>query len=265
MHVATLLKAEMFDVAIDGRPASIAEALPGWSPHDRFGVVIDEPLGGVGASHLIQIASVAFYDIRPVRRRELPVYPEIYAFHIGRGRGAHAPFDFWPSRREVIVEGDHRNLLDAINDRAITRLALPERAPREVTHRQKETEAALDRMVSAFLYDPSGRVPDVDLVIAGNDTKTEYNPGKVIRPVYPDPRSPPTPRPGPNGTIVKERDPAYGLWLEARRHDVTEAERDAAERVREAGKRDGKTTESYRRIPVAEAVARLGLDEDRWR
>ena len=31
MHVVTLLKAEMFDVEIDGRPASIAEALPDWT------------------------------------------------------------------------------------------------------------------------------------------------------------------------------------------------------------------------------------------
>jgi len=30
MHVVTLLKADMFDVEIEGKPASIAEALPNW-------------------------------------------------------------------------------------------------------------------------------------------------------------------------------------------------------------------------------------------
>jgi hypothetical protein len=259
MHVASLLTSAMFDVEIDGRPASIAQALPDWSPHDRFGVVIDEALGGTGASHLIQVASVAFYDVKPARRRELPVYPEIYAFHVGRWHGSHSAFDFWPARREVIVEGDHRNLLDAINDRAITRLAIPEREPGEIKHRQKEPEAALDRMVQAFLYDPSGRVAQPDLVIAGNDAKTEYSPGRVLRPLYPDAKTPPTPRPGPKGTIVKERDPAYGEWLEARRHDVTDAQRDAIEQARESRKRNGTTSEAYRRIPVEEAVARLGL------
>ena len=49
MHVVTLLKADMFDVEIDGKPASIAQALPDWNPHDRFGLVIDDALGGIGA------------------------------------------------------------------------------------------------------------------------------------------------------------------------------------------------------------------------
>lgn len=258
MHVATLLNADMFDIAVDGRPGTIADALPNWSLHDRLGVVIDEPLGGVGASHLIQIASVAYYDARPERRKQ--VYPEIYAFHIGRGHGAHSAFDFWPARREVIVIGDHRNLLDAINDRAITRLALPARTPRQVEHRRKEKEAAVDRLVEAFLYDPSGQIADGDLVIAGNDTRTEYSPGHVLRPVYP--RAAPKPaRPGP-AVQVKERDPAYGEWLEARRGDITDAQRDAAVARREAITRDGLVRESYRRIAVTDALERLGLFGD---
>ena len=224
MHVATLLSATMFDVTVDGRPGNIADALPDWTLHDRLGVVIDEPLGGVGASHLIQIASVAYYDARP-------------------------------ARREVIVTGDHRDLLDAINDRAITRLVLPDRTPRAVEHRRKEKEAASDRMVQAFLYDPSGRLADGDLAIAGNDTRTEYSPGRVLRPVYVQPA--PTPAwPGPAGQ-VKERDPAYGQWLEARRGDITDAERDAAVARREAITQDGLVRETYRRIPVADALERL--------
>ena len=257
MHVATLLSAEMFDVSVDGCPGTIADALPDWRLHDRLGVVIDEPLGGVGASHLIQIASVAYYDARPERRKQ--VYPEIYAFHVGRGQASHAAYDFWPARREVIVTGDHRDLLDAINDRAITRLVLPNRTPRVVEHRRKEKEAAADRLVQAFLYDPSGRVADGDLAIAGNDTKTEYSPGRVLRPVYVQPAPTPAPaRPGPAGQ-VKERDPAYGQWLEARRGDITDAERDAAVARREAITRDGLVRETYRRIPVADALERLGL------
>ena len=42
MHVVSLLKTEMFDVAIDGKPASIADLFPDWNVHDRFGLVIDE-------------------------------------------------------------------------------------------------------------------------------------------------------------------------------------------------------------------------------
>jgi hypothetical protein len=91
MHVVTLLKANMFDVEIDGKPASIAEALPDWNPHDRFGLVIDDALGGIGATHLPQIAITSFYDVKPSRRTELTVYPEIYAFLIGKGMARMRP------------------------------------------------------------------------------------------------------------------------------------------------------------------------------
>jgi hypothetical protein len=114
---------------------------------------------------LLQIAITSFYDIKPSRRTELTAYPEINAFHIGRGYGAHAPYDFWPARREVITSLDHREVLDAINDRGITRLAVPGRQPRDVIHRPKEVDAALDRIASAFVYSPSGRVADPDLVM----------------------------------------------------------------------------------------------------
>jgi hypothetical protein len=255
MHVATLLASKMFDVEIDGQPASIADALPDWNPHDRFGLVIDESLGCVGATHLLQIAITAFYDVKPSRRRALKIYPEIYAFHIGKGHGAHAPYDFWPARREVILSTDHREILDAINDRGITRLAVPDRQPRDIQHRPKEEDAALDRVVSAFAYHPSGRVTDPDIRIAGNDKRTEYNPGRVLRPVYAA-----TPRPAatPPKRLVKETDPSYVDWLRERDNDVTEEERAIAERRRESLKHDGLVTESYRRIAVSEALKRLG-------
>ncbi|WP_152536139.1 hypothetical protein [Mesorhizobium loti] len=262
MHVVTLLKADMFDVEIDGKPASIAQALPDWNPHDRFGLVIDDALGGIGATHLLQIAITSFYDIKPSRRTELTVYPEIYAFHIGKGYGAHAPYDFWPARREIITSLDHREVLDAINDRGITRLAVPDRAPREVVHRPKEVDAALDRIASAFVYDPSGRVSDPDLVISGNDRRTEYNPNSALRPRYTDSR------PASVSTAakpVKELDSSYQDWLRKREHDLTAEERAFVERRRQELRQDGLVTETYRRVGVREALMRLasaGLDRD---
>ena len=184
MHVVSLLKANMFDIRIDGAVSSIGALFPDWHAHDRFGLVIDEAFGGIGATHLLQSAMMAYYDVKPSRRTSLAVYPEIYAFHIGRGHGAHAPYDFWPARREVILEtADHREILDAINDRGITRLAVPDRPMREVVHRPKEEDAALDRIASAFVYSATGRVDDADVVIAGNDRRTEHNPKQVLRPI----------------------------------------------------------------------------------
>jgi hypothetical protein len=254
MHVVGLLKSDMFDVRIEDRAASIAEALPDWNAHDRFGLVIDEALGGIGATHLLQIAITSFYDVKPSRRTELTVYPEIYAFHIGKGRGAHAPYDFWPARREVILSMDHREVLDAINDRGITRLAVPERAPRIVTHRPKEEDAALDRIASAFVYHPSGRVSDPDLFISGNDRRTEYNPNQVLKPFSEERLAATRPT---SGRPVKELDNSYVEWLRLRAGDVTEEQRSLAESRREGLRQNGLVSESYRRVDVREALQRL--------
>jgi hypothetical protein len=255
MHVVTLLKAAMFDVRIRDQPGSIADVFPDWNAHDRFGLVIDEALGGIGATHLLQIAMTSFYDVKPSRRNEMQVYPEIYAFHVGRGRGAHAPYDFWPARREVILKTtDHREVLDAINDRGITRLAVPERAPRTVEHRPKEEDAAFDRIASAFVYHPSGRVSDPDLFISGNDKRTEYNPGQALKPFSEERLAASKPV---SGRPVKELDTSYTDWLRERAADLSEDERALAEKRRIDLRQAGLATESYRRIGVAEALQRL--------
>lgn len=256
MHVATLLKTGMFDVEIDGQPATLDALFPDFNAHDRFGLVIDEAYGGIGATHLLQAAMMAYYDARPSRRSSRAVYPEIYAFHIGRGHGAHAPFDFWPARREVILEtSDHRLILDAINDRGITRLAVPDRSMRDVVHRPKEEDAAFDRIASAFVYSPGGIVADADIRIAGNDRRTEHNPKQTLRPLA---EVAATRVVNSLGVPVKEADDEYLHWLRARDGDVSEQERDAIRARREALKSDaGLVTESYRRVSVAEALKRL--------
>jgi hypothetical protein len=256
MHVASLLRTEMFEVAIEGRPASIAELFPDWHAHDRFGLVIDEAFGGIGASHLLQSAMMAYYDVKPLRRTSKAVYPEIYAFHIGRGCGAHAPYDFWPARREVILRtADHREILDAINDRGITRLAVPDRPMRDVVHRPKEEDAAFDRIASAFVYDATGIAAGGDVAISGIDRRTEYNPDQVLRPVA---EIAPTRTAVGAGRPVKETEDDYTNWLLERAREVTEEERGLARTRREALRNDaGLATERYRRVSVAEALKRL--------
>ena len=255
MHVVALLKSGMFDVTVGGRAGGIPDVFADWHPLDRFGLVIDSPLGGLGATHLLQVAITSFYDAKESRRTDRKVYPEIYAFHVGKGHGTHAPFDFWPQRREKIVLGDHRDVLDAINDCGITRLAVPDGPVRDLVHRPKEEDAALDRIVTAVAYSPDGRVADPHFSITGNDLRTEHNPGRVLRPLVPI-AAPPARK----GAIpVKEIDPSYRNWLLERDGDVTEQDRlDATLRREKLKNRDGLATEQYRFIPVADALKRLG-------
>lgn len=254
MHVASMLKMGMFNVQVEGQPAASADVFPDWNVHDRFGLVIDEAFGGIGATHLLQLAMTLFYDIKPSRRTTLAVYPEIYAFHIGKGHGAHAPYDFWPARREIILSNDHREILDAINDRGITRIAVPDRRPRQVVHRPKEEDAAFDRIVSAFVYSPSGRAENADIVIAGNDKRTEYNPRQALRPFSPE-RSPSAVSTA--ARPVKESDTSYTDWLRERKDDVSDGQRLAIEQRRERLRDRGVVSESYRRVGVSDALSIL--------
>jgi len=98
-------------------------------------------------------------------------------------------------------------------------------------------------------------VPDADVTILGKDRRTEYNPSQTLRPVS---EVAPTRPAVVGGRPVKETEDDYLQWLIARDGDVTEADRELARERREALKSPaGLTTESYRRVSVAEALKRL--------
>ncbi len=260
MHVVSLLRTDMFSIRLGGAAATLGDLFPDWGALDRFGLVIDEPLGGVGATHLLQCAMMAYYDVKPARRTSRAVYPDIYAFHIGKSHGAHAPYDFWPARREVILRtDDHREILDAINDRGITRLAVPDRPRREVAHRPKEVEAALDRIASAFVYSASGRLAGGDVEIAGTDKRTEFNPTQALRPVseiVSQRRAPGAV--SSSGIPIKEADDDYARWLDACDTELKPGDRERALAAREALRSaEGLATETCRRVEVSEALERL--------
>lgn len=172
MHSAKI-PPNLFDVQIAGKQGSISELFPGWDAHDRFGIVINEAFGGIGASLLIQAAITSFYAAEPTRAGKLAQYPQIYAFHVAERHGDMSTFDFWPPRHEVFITSDAYELLGAINDRAITRLAIPdvtsasddyvEAAPSGWTDRWCATE----RIRSVFAYSPNGDVGQPDVVIEG--------------------------------------------------------------------------------------------------
>lgn len=60
MHVADQLFVEAFEVRIGDERVSPEAVFPDWSLLDRFGIVVTEPLGGLGASLLLQLAIAKF-------------------------------------------------------------------------------------------------------------------------------------------------------------------------------------------------------------
>ena len=71
-------------------------------------------------------------------------YAEIYLFHSGGRFGDFTSFDIQP-RRELFLSAEPAALIEAINDRAITHLVVPEGAAKNSTFPWKEAESARDR------------------------------------------------------------------------------------------------------------------------
>lgn len=267
MHVARQLDVALFDILIDGEPAAREDVFPLWTPWDRLGIVVDRPFGVLGANALIQLAITAFYDVKPVRRdgfptsrvprSELALYPEIYVLHVGGRHGLYSAYDVWPARKEVFLPADPRVVLDALNDRAITRLLVPDSSPRPVEHEYKEPASARDRIVSAFAYSADGHVAGGDVEISSAKAVAQANARQVI--------SGSDQSGNLQSRLVQLEDIAHDADLVARHWTTHAAARgdEAAEhvedarRLREALRCNGRVTETYRRISVDTALQTL--------
>ena len=266
MHTALQLCADDFGIEIDQAPADLASLFPDWQPHDRFGIVVHEPFGAIGASYLIQAAIVAFYDVRPERRagrgpgiaepNDVAIYPEIYVFHVGGRHGDYSMFDFWPARKEVFVDADPRVVLDAINDRAITRLAIPEGPSTPVEHEYKEPAAARDRIQSVFVYSATGRVERPSITISGVGVAVEANPRDVLDPekMCAELSAPEFQRLDSTDLVLLQRE-----WARLVLQRATEAQcgLEVARSRRAALEQGSVLRETYRRISVDDALRRL--------
>jgi purine catabolism regulator len=181
MHTSSEQTDESFEVTIDHAPAQLCDLFPGLDEHDRIGLVVSSPHGALGASLLYLAAVHAFYELC---RRESPdfwIYPDFFFFHVGRRHGYHGSLDVWPDHKEVLVEADGDHLLEAINDRAITRLALPDHLDIGRPARREGLASYERRTRGAFIYSSPGRATGANVSIRGDDTTARYV-GDVLDP-----------------------------------------------------------------------------------
>jgi hypothetical protein len=223
MHSSRELRSSSFEIGVDGSPARLEELFEGFGEQDRLGVVLSEPCGAVGASALITATITAFYDIQRSRGDDFFIYPDYFLFHVGRRLGDHGQLDVWPSHKEVVVDGEPERILEAINDRAITRLVVEDDEPGEPDFEREALASAHARIATCLAYSPAGRVAEPDVRIAGNPV-TEGYVAEVLDA-------------GANGGA--EDRARIRHW----RRDLLEG---------------GVPVETYRRIGLDEALARLG-------
>lgn len=182
MHVAQQLRSDYFECRLEDELVAPEQLLGNWQPFDRFGLVIDEALGGLGASLLYQLAITQFYDCKPERRDAGATYPEFYIFHMGGPHGDFSHFDAWPPRKEIhLPANDPLALLEAINAHGISVLGVPEGSDGDTRVFERgpsswaELGSARDRVRATFLYAPSGRVVCPDVVVRSSAPQTREN------------------------------------------------------------------------------------------
>jgi hypothetical protein len=255
LHTQTQFSTASFGVEFADGNGGYERLFPNWVPLDRFGIIIDSPLGAVGASHLMQLATALFYSATPERKTK-DLYPELYAFHVGRDFGSLMHFDFYPPRRDIVVSADPGMVLGALNDRGITRLAIPEGFSITSVARPKELASLEELLSSAYEYSPSGRVENPDVTVTGLDRRTEINARKTMaaldaRPAVARPvralRRP-----------FKESDPGFAEYEAMRARALTQADVDRARADRALLSAGDGSRETYRLLSVDDAVARMG-------
>jgi hypothetical protein len=222
MHTAQELSSQAFAIRVDGRTGTFDDVFPGFVEHDRVGVVVRHPCGAVGASTLILAAVTAFYDVQRAKGVEFFIYPDYFLFHVGARLGDHGMLDIWPAHKEVVVPDVPDELLRAINDRGITRLLVEDRGHAERAFERESLASARNRIVTALAYSPTGRVADAGVLVAGNGVTESY----------------------------------VAAVLEESSQVVPRAREEIAP-TRRALEEEGAPVESYRRLTLDEALARL--------
>jgi hypothetical protein len=245
MHSSQELRSSSFEIEVEGRSTRLEDLFEGFGEHDRLGVVVREPCGAVGASALITATVTAFYDIQRARSDDFFIYPSYFLFHVGRPFGDHSMLDVWPARKEVVVPQEPERILEAIVDRAVTRLVVEDGEPAAGAYPPELLAGARMEIISCFAYSPSGRVRDADVRISGNDV-TEGYVGAVL---------------DPEAHVAELRADdaasAYADTITSRASEVAPELRAEVAARRAELLEDGRPVETYRRLEVDEALALL--------
>ena len=228
-----------------GREARLTDLFEGFGEHDRLGVIIGRPGGGLGASALITAAITAFYDIQRARGPDFFIYPDYFLFHVGKPFGDHSRLDIWPAHKEVVVPAEAQEVLRAVNDRAITRLVVEDGEPRDAELGAEELASARARITSCLAYSPSGRVTEGDVRVAANagcrGLRQHHAGSRAAR----------------GGAACSRRRRPRRRDRRARGRDSARAAQPHQARARGSLVEDGVPVETYRRIELDEALARL--------
>ena len=170
MH-SSKLRGTDFEICLNNQPISHTEFFHGFSNLTRVGIITPNGIDGVGASALIMAHVTAFYDCYRAQGGDFFAYPSYFTFQHNRPLASYTMLDIWPQHKDVLVENNPVELLNAINDRAINILLIPDK---ESTHRsfeRSQIEAALRNITTCYLYSADGNVKNANLEVTAHSQR----------------------------------------------------------------------------------------------
>ncbi len=180
MHSSYALSAEDFAVERNGSSEPLDTLWPGgWQPDDRLGVILAQPMDAVGCSNLICGTITLFYDLLREKHGtgNFFRYSDVFLFGVGCEPGDFNQLDVWPLHKFVsILQPSAEAVIEAVNDRRITLLAVPETGARSRGEVVLSTwNTFLAQVRSVVLYSPrTGRARDGDVTLVGNRVVESY-------------------------------------------------------------------------------------------
>ncbi len=165
MH-STTLRGSDFELLVNGTPQPHADFFSHVDKQLRLGVVAPRRVDGVGATTLIMAYITAFYDAYRTEGNDFFAYPDYFTFQPTAPVAHYTMLDIWPNHKDVLVLGSHVDMLNALNDRAVNVLLLPEATtPNTKEYERPQLESARRNIIACYLYTFNGTVADADLII----------------------------------------------------------------------------------------------------
>ncbi|MSO22264.1 MAG: hypothetical protein EXQ58_03210 [Acidobacteria bacterium] len=164
MHSSNL-KGTDFRIEWRGKPVPHAEFFSQVRETDRVGIVAPQRFEGVGAITLIMAYVTAFYDRYRERGSAFFAYPDFFTFQRETPCADYGMFDIWPSHKNVHVSQEAQPTAEAITDRGVTVLLVPDEDVRGAAISPVEAESARRNVQRCFAYSDSGAVMPSDLAV----------------------------------------------------------------------------------------------------
>ena len=167
MHSSELRDGD-FAIEADGTPVPLADYFPGYTNTKRLGLLAPGRIEGVGAIALVMAHVTAFYNTYRAAGGDFFAYPDYFTFQSRQPLAAYGMFDIWPDHKSVLVDADPRARLNAITDRAVNILLVPESDSSAHEFQRQQLASAARLIDTCYLYSPTGQVSDPDLTIRCN-------------------------------------------------------------------------------------------------